>query len=327
MKGDKGDPGEPGPPGPPGADGGLAGLSCAEGEIVRWNGTAWRCSVDGAGVLPDAFIDPNDCGGGGLHSPCLRAEVDVPGMGVQPEVWPIAGGGRSIAVPSDARSGVELHVEPVALTRPIADGLDRALESTFQIEIANLNLSRVATVDVMPFRVATASGPNGIMPIAAQPVSITLDRRGAPGAYEFRRWWVDYTMSGNPNHMRIAHLSLLDAGLVRELRGWTFEACLPVAWWPTPSGETLRMRCDWSAFSMHPSFGILSVWLTEVFAETFLLHDVELDVLEQGGSTPLYGVTYRRSFLSGYVFPRFDAQSTAPAIETLFFQPDEVDIR
>ncbi|MCC7250452.1 tail fiber domain-containing protein [Hyphomicrobium sp.] len=72
----------------------LAGLSCASGEIPKWNGSAWACAADGGGSGAEGFIDgmTTDAQPSGNLTSACPAYVDVPSAS------------KSITIPEDGNA-------------------------------------------------------------------------------------------------------------------------------------------------------------------------------------------------------------------------------
>jgi hypothetical protein len=319
-KGDRGDRGDPGPEGPPGS---LVDLTCYEGQLIRFIAGRWQCSWEGADFVSDGVV--GGCSPAGGRCTAVRPEVQN-----TREIWRSLAGGRLV-------NGT---VEAVTLTRAIGDTAD-GYASDFRFLLDEQPLSETVSVAITPFQVESSvdAGSDPAHPRlvagSAQPVTVTI-RLPAAFATPLRDWFEEFILNGSP--LKPATLESLGPDMLAKLRVWGFSDCGPsefVVESPTATSEGMSfvrvsMVCRWSEFLIPGNPGwILDAWVSEALAGAHDHHDFQVDevyVDDPLGAPPLRTLIYRDAFLSGYVFPSFDASSGDRVDETVVIQPNEAGI-
>ncbi len=338
--GPQGPAGPVGPQGPPGPVGALGDLECEAGQIARWNGAAWQCSEDGAGLLPQASIGGGPaCGtpppgiqaaARGTSGQCTAASVEVAGFPTGRELWRTLGGGRLVTQLGSDDQGAPIatgsRVEPVALTRVVGSlgGNASQMDSdAFEFDLPSVDLSRVRSVHVEPLHVVWENGHP-----KPQPAWITIVN-SLQGDSQLRRWWQDFARGQQVS--REATISGLDRIHRDSVATWTFRDCVPVTWWPTATDEALTMRCVWSSYQAgaNATHGFLPAWLAEVFAGTGQPRDLLVDEIVPGNPSAgtLQSLTFKDAVVTGYVFPVFDGSDSDRAYESLLLDSDGLEVQ
>jgi hypothetical protein len=311
------------------------------GDLVRWYGSGWECSREGAALLPEPSIGEGASQGGCRPGQtCPEGYVPRITFGDPPtQTWTSFGGGgvrTSFRTDSEGRilGPATASVDEFALTR-LRSRDPRGPEIAALRMGWSLGRPDVRSIEVSPLVVPAIAAPSAdpgwkaVAPGSAQRLWITVEPHPNDEAALFT-WWRRYA-EGNASPEDLV-IDGVDASGGRVLLSYAFRECVPAAW-RHGQHPSLVMQCRWDRFEERPEPGDPSdpdpfvVWLNAVLAGNAGVRDVIVEQVGSDTGTVVRRLTYRGSFISRYLFPSYrDGElSPQPAQDVVFFRAQRLE--